>query len=135
MSVPANAPHVPSAMRAAVDEVKARVAALHVELPRWELVVWSAGNVSERVRGAGGHDDLIVIKPSGVSYDELDSHARQQIAGYKVPRSIWLGDEISRLPSGKPDYRWAQQLVAEQAPTVEVQTTAGLGGSHAHGTV
>jgi L-ribulose-5-phosphate 4-epimerase len=43
------------------------VARLHAELPRWELVVWTAGNVSERVPGS----DLFVIKPSGVSYDEL----------------------------------------------------------------
>lgn len=43
------------------------MARLHAELPRWELVVWTAGNVSERVPGS----DLFVIKPSGVSYDEL----------------------------------------------------------------
>ncbi|MEL5990572.1 L-ribulose-5-phosphate 4-epimerase [Microbacterium phosphatis] len=62
---------VPSAMREAVDAAKARVAALHNELPRWELVVWTAGNVSERVPGIDGHPDLLVIKPSGVSYDDL----------------------------------------------------------------
>ncbi|MDO5735728.1 MAG: L-ribulose-5-phosphate 4-epimerase [Propionibacteriaceae bacterium] len=44
-----------------------RVARLHAELPRNGLVVWTAGNVSERVPGL----DLFVIKPSGVSYDEL----------------------------------------------------------------
>ncbi|KQY98720.1 L-ribulose-5-phosphate 4-epimerase [Microbacterium sp. MEC084] len=66
---------VPAAMRAAVDDAKARVAALHAELPRWELVVWTAGNVSERVPGVDGHPDLLVIKPSGVSYDELDADA------------------------------------------------------------
>lgn len=66
---------VPDPMRAAVDEARCRVAALHAELPRWELVVWSAGNVSERVPGVEGHDDLLVIKPSGVSYDALDADA------------------------------------------------------------
>jgi L-ribulose-5-phosphate 4-epimerase len=66
---------VPDRMREAVDGAKARVAALHAELPRWELVVWTAGNVSERVPGVGGHEDLFVIKPSGVSYDELDADA------------------------------------------------------------
>ncbi|MCA1983515.1 L-ribulose-5-phosphate 4-epimerase [Nocardioides sp. R-N-C8] len=65
-------------MRAAVEAAKANVAALHDELPRWELVVWTAGNVSERVRNeevADGSADLFVIKPSGVSYDELDADA------------------------------------------------------------
>ena len=64
---------VADALRGAVDAAKERVAALHAELPRWELVVWTAGNVSERVRGeaADGSDDLLVIKPSGVAYDDI----------------------------------------------------------------
>ncbi|HHT40118.1 MAG TPA: L-ribulose-5-phosphate 4-epimerase [Actinomyces sp.] len=51
----------------AVQRTRENVARLHAELPRWALVVWTAGNVSERVPGS----DLFVIKPSGVSYDEL----------------------------------------------------------------
>ncbi|KRA38814.1 MULTISPECIES: L-ribulose-5-phosphate 4-epimerase [unclassified Nocardioides] len=47
--------------------VRREVAALHAELPRYGLVVWTAGNVSARVPG----HDLMVIKPSGVSYDDL----------------------------------------------------------------
>jgi L-ribulose-5-phosphate 4-epimerase len=52
---------------AAIASLRTEVAALHAELTRNELVVWTAGNVSARVPGA----DLLVIKPSGVSYDEL----------------------------------------------------------------
>ncbi|MFT4109541.1 L-ribulose-5-phosphate 4-epimerase [Propionicimonas sp.] len=62
---------VPAELRQVVDELKAEVAALHAELPRNNLVVWTAGNVSARVPGA----DLLVIKPSGVSYDELSPDA------------------------------------------------------------
>jgi L-ribulose-5-phosphate 4-epimerase len=54
-----------------VASLRAEVAALHAELPRWELVVWTAGNVSARVPG----HDLLVIKPSGVGYDELTPDA------------------------------------------------------------
>ena len=43
------------------------VCALHAELARYELVVWTAGNVSP----ASPAPDLFVIKPSGVSYDDL----------------------------------------------------------------
>jgi L-ribulose-5-phosphate 4-epimerase len=50
-----------------VDELCHTVAALHSELTRNELVIWTAGNVSARVPG----QDLMVIKPSGVSYDDL----------------------------------------------------------------
>lgn len=58
---------IPAGVRDVVDRLKAEVAALHAELPRNNLVVWTAGNVSARVPGA----DLLVIKPSGVSYDDL----------------------------------------------------------------
>src|SRR3712207_5319193 len=47
------------------------VAELHRELTRYQLVIWTAGNVSARVPG----QELMVIKPSGVSYDELDADA------------------------------------------------------------
>src|SRR6478752_4418855 len=50
-----------------IRRLRETVAALHAELVRYGLVVWTAGNVSGRVPGAG----LLVIKPSGVSYDEL----------------------------------------------------------------
>jgi L-ribulose-5-phosphate 4-epimerase len=43
------------------------VSDLHAELVRYNLVAWTAGNVSGRVPGA----DLFVIKPSGVDYAEL----------------------------------------------------------------
>ncbi|MEU0313504.1 L-ribulose-5-phosphate 4-epimerase [Nocardioides sp. NPDC006273] len=65
---------IPAALRTAVDAAKERVAALHAELPRWELVVWTAGNVSERVSNPDG-EDLLVIKPSGVAYEEITAEA------------------------------------------------------------
>jgi L-ribulose-5-phosphate 4-epimerase len=65
---------VPAHLREAVDAAKQKVADLHGELPRWELVVWTAGNVSERVVNPDG-EDLLVIKPSGLSYDEITAEA------------------------------------------------------------
>ncbi|HEX5828464.1 MAG TPA: L-ribulose-5-phosphate 4-epimerase [Candidatus Limnocylindrales bacterium] len=41
--------------------------ALHALLPRYELVVWTGGNVSVRDPGTG----LVAIKPSGVDYEDL----------------------------------------------------------------
>jgi L-ribulose-5-phosphate 4-epimerase len=54
-----------------IADLRAEVAALHTQLTRNNLVVWTAGNVSARVPGA----DLMVIKPSGVSYDDLSADA------------------------------------------------------------
>src|SRR5687767_15611886 len=51
----------------ATAELRRTVADLHRELTKYELVIWTAGNVSARVPG----HELMVIKPSGVSYDEL----------------------------------------------------------------
>jgi acyl-CoA synthetase (AMP-forming)/AMP-acid ligase II len=42
----------------------------------------------------------------------IEAHVRGQIAGYKVPRSIWLVEAISRGAAGKPDYRWAHRHAA-----------------------
>jgi len=43
------------------------------------------------------------------SLSALDTFVRSEIAGYKVPRSLWLVDEVKRSPAGKPDYRWAKE--------------------------
>jgi len=52
---------------AAVAELRGQVAALHTELVRYGLVAWTSGNISGRVPG----EKLFVIKPSGISYDDL----------------------------------------------------------------
>jgi L-ribulose-5-phosphate 4-epimerase len=54
-------------VQVAIARTRDEVARLHEELVRYELVVWTGGNISGRVPGA----DLFVIKPSGVSYDDL----------------------------------------------------------------
>ncbi|PKW26781.1 L-ribulose-5-phosphate 4-epimerase [Phycicoccus duodecadis] len=62
---------ISDAVRGTVERLRAEVASLHGELTRYGLVIWTAGNVSARVPGA----DLMVIKPSGVSYDDLTPEA------------------------------------------------------------
>ena len=54
-------------VQSTIGALRREVCALHAELTRYQLVVWTAGNVSARVPG----HDLLVIKPSGVSYDDL----------------------------------------------------------------
>jgi L-ribulose-5-phosphate 4-epimerase len=50
-----------------VDDLRRLVSDLHAELPRNGLVAWTSGNLSARVPG----EDLMVIKPSGLPYEEL----------------------------------------------------------------
>jgi L-ribulose-5-phosphate 4-epimerase len=56
-----------------IEQAREELAVLHRELVRYDLVVWTAGNVSARARTGDG--DVLVIKPSGVSYDDLRPEA------------------------------------------------------------
>jgi L-ribulose-5-phosphate 4-epimerase len=58
---------VTSEVSQTITELRRQVCDLHAELTRYQLVIWTAGNVSARVPDR----DLMVIKPSGVSYDSM----------------------------------------------------------------
>jgi acyl-CoA synthetase (AMP-forming)/AMP-acid ligase II len=54
---------------------------------------------------------VIEVRPDhAVTLEELDTHSRLHIAGYKVPREIHVVAKIERSPSGKPDYPWAKRI-------------------------
>jgi len=50
-----------------LEQLKEQVCRLHAELPRNHLVAWTSGNISAR----DFVSNLVVIKPSGVSYDDM----------------------------------------------------------------
>ncbi|RCV47435.1 L-ribulose-5-phosphate 4-epimerase [Marinitenerispora sediminis] len=54
-------------VRPDILRLRREVCDLHADLVRWGLVTWTSGNISARVPGT----DLMVIKPSGVGYDDL----------------------------------------------------------------
>lgn len=64
--------------------LKTRLVELHRELVRNNLVAWTAGNISQRV-----NDTSFLIKPSGVSYDQL------------APEDIVLCDLDGKLIEGR----------------------------------
>src|SRR4051795_5406155 len=68
-----------------IQALRQQVADLHGELTRNGLVAWTAGNVSARVPGR----ELLVIKPSGVRYDEL------------TPEAMVVTDFAGRLVEGE----------------------------------
>ncbi|MGH9213010.1 MAG: AMP-binding enzyme [Acidimicrobiales bacterium] len=67
--------------------------------PRWGQEV-----VAVLAMRAHGH-----VRPDD---DQLRSHCRTLIAGYKVPKAFTWVDHVQRSPSGKPDYAWARAVVA-----------------------
>jgi L-ribulose-5-phosphate 4-epimerase len=50
-----------------LESLRAEIYQLHLELPKNHLVAWTSGNVS----GRDPKTDLVVIKPSGVRYEQL----------------------------------------------------------------
>lgn len=45
-----------------------------------------------------------------VAGEELKTHLRELVAGYKIPRGWHFVDKMARHDSGKPDYPWAKAL-------------------------
>ena len=70
---------------ATITRLRREVSDLHAQLTKYQLVVWTAGNVSARVPG----HDLLVIKPSGVDYDAL------------TPQSMVVCDLHGRVVEGE----------------------------------
>ncbi len=63
---------------------------------------------------------LVQLRPGAAAdLGALQEHVRRQIAGYKVPRSIWLAEAIRRTVSGKADYAWAREYAASHAPGLD----------------
>jgi acyl-CoA synthetase (AMP-forming)/AMP-acid ligase II len=64
----------------------------------------------------GQHVAAVIQPREGArpSLADLDGFVRSEIAGYKVPRSLWYVDEVKRSPAGKPDYRWAKDHTEER---------------------
>ena len=106
------------AVEQAIADARRDVAALHAELVRYGLVVWTGGNISGRVSGA----DVFVIKPSGVEYDDL------------TPDNMILCDLDGNVVPGTPG--------AERSPSSDTAAHAyvyrnmpGVGGVvHTHST-
>ncbi len=55
---------------------------------------------------------VVAADPAKVSGAELQQHVRAELAGYKVPKSIIVVDQVQRSAAGKADYPWAQALFA-----------------------
>ena len=66
-----------------------------------------------------GQSVAALIQPRpGAALDPgaLAAQLRTQIAGYKLPRSVWVVDAIGRTVSGKADYAWAHRYTESHPP-------------------
>ncbi|MGW0708509.1 acyl-CoA synthetase [Streptomyces sp. NPDC002643] len=61
----------------------------------------------------GNHVAAVVQLREGASrptLEDIQTHCRTRLAGYKIPRQLVLTDTVQRSPSGKADYRWARSV-------------------------
>ncbi|WP_405885017.1 acyl-CoA synthetase [Streptomyces sp. NBC_01136] len=61
----------------------------------------------------GNHVAAVVQLREGAgrpSLEDIQTHCRSHLAGYKIPRQLVITDTIQRSPSGKADYRWARAM-------------------------
>jgi acyl-CoA synthetase (AMP-forming)/AMP-acid ligase II len=81
-----------------------------------EAVVKSAPGVADAVvvgvpDSKWGQRVIAIVAGDAPSLDAVQEHCRARLAGYKVPRALFVVDEIARTPAGKADYAWANQVV------------------------
>ena len=78
-----------------------------------------------------GQSVAAIVQPrDGVSLDlaDLEAVVRRHIAGYKVPRTVWLTDHIGRTPSGKADYTWARRFADGKTATAAAEAAQAQAG-------
>jgi 3-oxocholest-4-en-26-oate---CoA ligase len=73
--------------------------------------------VAGRPSGRWGSEVVAVVRlreSHHADAEALLAVAERHIARYKLPKAFVFVDDVVRSPSGKADYRWAQQVVAER---------------------
>lgn len=81
-----------------------------------------------------GERVVAIVEPrsgSAPSLEDLQTHARAHLAGYKLPRELVEVDHVVRSPSGKADYRWAKEVamtsIADGAGATPASAVKGTG--------
>jgi acyl-CoA synthetase (AMP-forming)/AMP-acid ligase II len=64
---------------------------------------------------------VVAARDAAPDLDAVQQHCRKQLAGYKVPRRLYVVDEITRTATGKPDYAWANDLIARRTSSIATE--------------
>ncbi len=122
-----------------LQELREEVCLLHAELPRNALVAWTSGNISARDPASG----LVVIKPSGVRFEDLTPASMvvtdlqgQAVEGDLAPSSDTASHcyiyrhmpDINGVVHTHSRYATAFALVGEPIPCVTTAMADEFGG-------
>jgi 3-oxocholest-4-en-26-oate---CoA ligase len=55
---------------------------------------------------------IAIVAGHTVTVGEIQTHCRNAIAAFKVPKDVLFVEEVQRTAAGKPDYLWAAALAA-----------------------
>jgi L-ribulose-5-phosphate 4-epimerase len=128
---------------AKIAKAREAVSDLHQALVTNQLVVWTGGNVSERIKFDDGSADLFVIKPSGVSYDDLTADEMvvcdldgKVVAGTRSPSSDTAAHayvyrnmpEVGGVVHTHSNYACAWAAIGEPIPCVLTAIADEFGG-------
>jgi acyl-CoA synthetase (AMP-forming)/AMP-acid ligase II len=63
-----------------------------------------------------GQRVVAIVAPARADHvpdlEDVQAHCRNRLAGYKLPRALYVVTSVERTPAGKPDYAWARTLAA-----------------------
>jgi acyl-CoA synthetase (AMP-forming)/AMP-acid ligase II len=69
---------------------------------------------------------VVAATPGAIpDLESLRAHARDALAGYKLPRELIIVDAVERTPAGKADYKWAKATAEAQTTQPPQPTPAG----------
>jgi len=54
-----------------------------------------------------------LVPGAALGLEELQTHLREHVAAYKLPRDLVLVEQVVRSPAGKADYRWAKETASK----------------------
>lgn len=62
----------------------------------------------------------VVQVQAGKQFDlqAFEQTCRKHLSGYKVPRAVYLAQQVARSPAGKADYRWAKDYAQRNTPVM-----------------
>ena len=74
-----------------------------------------------------GHRIVAIVSClDGQSIEERDliDYSREHLAGYKLPKQVFVEDTVRRSPAGKADYKWARARAEERVRQLEDRVSA-----------
>ena len=99
--------------------MREKICTLNIDLVRYGLVAWTAGNVSERMPDGKS----FMIKPSGVSYDDLTP--AMMVLATSMAKSLKVTSHLQVIQQRTPMFIRTCQTLAESFTHIQITHLLG----------